>query len=240
MVRPYRMSVFWEHRECSVRECAEGVLQMMKALGASDPGMLSWYPSDGVSGAAVDVDAVSRCLLSGEQAWEHGGREFRAFAAQWSNAEPSGLRVTLDFLCGVDAPSMNVWFPNRLDLSFFGPDTLDGFVDMWLVERWLDIAVAIFEPRWAAVGPEGLAEANIDDVLDGRPAVSWMLYLATAYGVPPPTEMPTAVRQLRGGYLYIVVPDWYDLNEPSHRAATTRLREVLDVAQMRPRSVPLE
>lgn len=237
MVERYQLSALWDARERSSYSYAEDVLQLMKALGAADARLVKWYPSDGgAERTAAGIAAIEADLLAGRESWEHGSTHYTALNASYTNGVPAGSEVTLQIKCGIDKPSVNVWFPNRVDVYFFGPQVPEGFRDPALVERWLDVAVAIFEPRWAAVGPKGFTDDDWEQAIDGRPVVSWMLYLSTLYGAPLVTA-PASVKSMRTGQLFVTSPAWFDPADPTHVAAARALEQALEVAQMRRRAV---
>lgn len=237
MVERFQLAALWDARERSSYSYAEDVLQLMKALGASDPRLTKWYPSDGgAERTAAGIAAIEADLLAGRETWEHGNTQYTALNASYTNGEPAGFEVTLQIKCGIDKPSVNVWFPNRVDLYFFGPKAPDGFRDPALVERWLDIAVAIFEPRWAATGPKGFIDEDWEQAIDGRPVVSWMLYLSALYG-PPLAAAPGSVKSMRAGQLVVTTGAWFDPADPAHVAAARALEQTLDASRMRGRAV---
>ncbi len=241
MVQRYQLTIFWDARERPTRTYAEDVLQLMKALGAIDPSrMTEWYPAEGgPNRAQLDVDRIEADLLAGEHDWRHGSTSYRAFTARYSNAQPAGKEVTIEILCGINQPSVNVWFPNRLDVFFFGPQARAGYDDAGLIPKWLDVAIAIFEPRWGAVGPKGMVDQDWEDFAGGRPQVGWMVYLSKPYGPTPSVPPPARAAPMRGGMLFVAIDDWFDPSSQAHAAARQQLIASLDAANMRPLAVAI-
>jgi hypothetical protein len=240
VTQAYEITAFWDARPRSIEEYAEDLMQLIRALGATDPRLARWYISDDPSpSAVVAVEEIRAALSRQVETWEHGGTTYRANLVRLTNAAPEGGRVTIDAMVGIDRPSGTVWFPNRVGMRFWGPGALDAFEDNDIVVRWLEIAVVVFDPDWASVSPDGQLKTRWEDLLDGRPAVSWMVYLSPQYGSLPQVPPPSKAYQLRQGSVVVTVPGWFDPIRPQDRAAADAARAALDLQGKRPRRVTL-
>ena len=97
-----------------------------------------------------------------------------------------------------------------------------------MVISWLDLIVAVLEPDWACVCPEGHLKSAWEDLLDGRPVVSWMLYMSAEYGAIHPLPPPSTARSMRDGNLVVTVREWFDPHSAIHRSAAESARQTLE------------
>ena len=230
MTQAYELTAFWDARARSAEQYAEDLLQLVRALGATDARLARWYIEDEPSGAPiVTAEQIRDALLRGPETWEHGSVTYRAWTVQLVNDAPEGARVTIDVLVGIDRPSGVVWFPNRVGIRFWGPGAQDAFEETRFVTSWLDIVVVVFEPDWACVAPEEAMKTAYDDLLDGKPVVSWMLYLSPEYGGVAPLPPPSKVGAMRAGNVVITVGEWFDPKNPAHQAAAKAARQALEI-----------
>jgi hypothetical protein len=229
MTQAYELTAFWDARDRSAEQYAEDLLQLVRALGTTDPRLARWYIDGEPDDVAVStVEQIKDALLRHPDTWKHGGVTYRAWAIRLGNDSPEGGRVTIDTLVGVDRASSTVWFPNRIGIRFWGPGAQDAFDDPRMVVSWLDTMVAVLEPDWACVCPEGYLKTAWEELLDGRPVVSWMLYLAPEYGAVHPMPPPSTVRSLRDGNLVVTAREWFDPHSATHQTAAANARKTLE------------
>ena len=195
MMRAYEVTACWDGRSTSVHEYAAALLELTKALGATDARLLRWHLLEDPN-AVSRAEEIEKALLLGVTTWEHGSTHYRAYEVSLENEAPEGGRVALDALVGIDRPPESIRFPNRVGLTFWGPGARDGFRDPAIVFPWLDAVTKLFSPAWVCVAPRGVFGDHYEEVVDGKPPVSWMVYLAAEYGTVAAPPAPSVVKKL--------------------------------------------
>jgi hypothetical protein len=182
------IGAYWGPREEPVQDCATRLSSMLKALGAVDPSLASWFRTGASRKAALadgidpSVEALQDLLLKGRTHRDDAGRSIMSelgFTASIWNGQK--VQIGISVRCGVSAPvpglasnSLTVQLPVAQGeaMTLYRRDTALAVVRA-VVTAW--------RPSWCTWTSHRLRKAQVAQ--PGEVVVGWATYVADPTGV---------------------------------------------------------
>ncbi len=234
MTEVFYAGAYWGPRKEPPEACARRAQRFFLALARCDASLAHWYQAAGSRQRSLtkplapdpQVETLRKVFQRGVNRWDsdHGVMEQLGFALDATNGEPQRDHLTLNILCGADAPAVsNVCV---VDLPRLGPPAERVLTAPVLTEVLRGMALA-WEPDWAgAISPRhrDLSQKH----LQGAPYVGWVTYLAAHRGAVPPLPAPVRVEPVEDkGTLILLTPERFASSNPEHLGLAEQVREHL-------------
>lgn len=228
------LGAFWGARQESVDACAERASAFLTRLSACDRIFAHWFerarsPMQAFEGAqGPDHDVLTKLLLKGRNRTDVGRNvlEDLGFSLSlWNGVKDDG-DTRLGVSCGVYSP----WNHNSCVIEL--PERVPAAERVLTVETLTCVVratVSSWEPDWAWVVSN--THLGLLELVDLKPNVGWLLYLAAARGEIPKLPPPARVVPIEGhGNLIVVTEERFSAKHPEHVEAASLVAEILEGA----------
>lgn len=232
-MRLFQMGAHWAGRSESAEACARRAEALFQQLGRCDPAYARWfeYSYSRMHSLQLPFEPTAETFLRFFKKRKHRlDREVFTFEA-WTGQEQRGRGGRLSFVCGSNSPS----YLNECLLYLPREEPAASRVlTVPVLEQVVRAMVRAWAPDGCTVIPEGDLKAK-KAMLDGRPCLGWLTYIASRRGSVPPLPEQVHVQPLEDkGTLIILTPECFSLENPEHVALAGSVRERLEKAGLLP------
>lgn len=230
----YEIEYSWGARQQPLDRDVDALFDFLARLGALHPPFVRWAlaPVDLAKPRPLELvdlrEKVAEAYALAERRWTHGDTEYSAHEVRLVSDPALAPSAEIALTAGITQPSTTVDFANACRFRFWGPGRVETVNEPSLVRAFVFAGVSSFAPRWTSCGPKGWPERSMDDLMDGKPPVAWMLHVSPPYGMPSPVPPPGWIEPAPdGGTLVCTVNEWFDPTRPEHVDQAARVRAQL-------------
>lgn len=223
----------WADRRESAEACARRVESLFQQLGRCDPAYTRWfeYSYSRKHSLQLPFEPTAEMFLRFFKRRKYRlDREVFAFEA-WTGQEKRGRGGRLSFVCGSGSPS-------HLNECLLYLPREEPAASRVLTVPVLKEVVGAMVRAWDADGCAVISEGDLNAkkaMLDGRPCLGWLTYIARRRGCVPPLPEQVHVEPLEDkGTLIILTPEPFSLENPEHVSLAGSVREQLEKAGLLP------
>jgi hypothetical protein len=240
MIETYYAAAYWGARKESTEACAQRAQAFLQCLSQCDISLSRWYQLARTRKKSLErpltlelkqlADMFRRGVNRAES--DKSVIEELGFHIQTSNCEPDGEDTFLRVVCG-DYSKITHNFC-VIDLPDSGPNA-QRMLTTPVLTNVVHCMARAWEPDWALAMSHAHRDIVDEQVrrIPQTPYVAWVTYFSRSRGTVPPLPAPVSIERVDSlGTLIALTPERFTASNPEHLALSSRVRELLDRANM--------
>jgi hypothetical protein len=238
MIETYYVGAYWGARKESPEECAQRAQSFLQCLSQCDASLACWYQPSRTRKKTLDrpltleLNQLADIFRRGVNRADSDKSVIKelGFYFQASNCGPAGDDFFLRVVCG-DYSRISHNFC-VLELPNSGPNA-QRVLAMPVLMSILRCMAQAWEPDWAMAVSDEHQKLQHTHRAAGIPFTAWVTYLSRRRGTVPPLPAPVRIEFVDSlGTLIALTPDRFTASNPEHLALSSRVRELLERANL--------